>query len=129
MACCPLRLRCPLSGERVRPRGRQEVTMPESWSNKDERQYEHIKSSAKKKGRSAKTAKRIAAATVNKQRSSEGRTKSGGAKSASSKGGSTKRKGSGGSKKSSSKRGSSSKKAAAGRKGGKATARKRSKKS
>ncbi len=62
--------------------------MPESWSNKDERQYEHIKESAAKKGRSSKTAKRIAAATVNKQRSSEGRTKSGGSKkSASSKGG------------------------------------------
>ena len=54
--------------------------MPESWSNKDERQYEHIKSSEKKEGRSTKVAKRIAAATVNKQRSSEGRTKSGGSK-------------------------------------------------
>jgi hypothetical protein len=49
--------------------------MPQAWSNKDERQYEHIKDSAAKKGRSAKRAKQIAAATVNKQRSSEGRTK------------------------------------------------------
>jgi ABC-type Fe3+-hydroxamate transport system substrate-binding protein len=49
--------------------------MPEAWSNKDERQYEHIKKSAKKKGRSAKRAKEIAAATVNKERSAEGRTK------------------------------------------------------
>ena len=49
--------------------------MPQSWSNKDERQYEHIKESAKKKGRSAKRSKQIAAATVNKQRKSEGRTK------------------------------------------------------
>ena len=49
--------------------------MPKAWSDKDERQYEHIKSSAKKKGRSTKTAKRIAAATVNKERSEEGRTK------------------------------------------------------
>lgn len=49
--------------------------MPEAWSNKDERQYEHIKAGEKKRGRSAKVAKRIAAATVNKQRSSEGRTK------------------------------------------------------
>jgi len=49
--------------------------MPKAWSNKDERQYEHIKSSAKKKGRSTKRAKAIAAATVNKQRKSEGRTK------------------------------------------------------
>ena len=50
--------------------------MPKAWSNKDERQYEHIKDSAKKSGRSAKTAKRIAAATVNKERAAEGRTAS-----------------------------------------------------
>ena len=49
--------------------------MPKAWSDKDERQYEHIKDSAKKKGRSAKRAKQIAAATVNKQRGKEGRTK------------------------------------------------------
>jgi hypothetical protein len=49
--------------------------MPQAWSSKDERQYEHIKDSAKKEGRSAKRAKQIAAATVNKQRKSEGRTK------------------------------------------------------
>jgi hypothetical protein len=48
---------------------------PKAWSAKDERQYEHVKDSEKKEGRSAKTAKRIAAATVNKQRSKEGRTK------------------------------------------------------
>ena len=28
--------------------------MPQSWSNKDERQYEHIKDSEKKQGRSTK---------------------------------------------------------------------------
>ena len=50
--------------------------MPQAWSAKDERQYDHIKDSAKKKGRSTKRAKQIAAATVNKQRSSEGRTRS-----------------------------------------------------
>ena len=50
--------------------------MPKAWSNKDERQYEHIKESAKKGGRSTKRAKQIAAATVNKERASEGRTKS-----------------------------------------------------
>ena len=49
--------------------------MPQAWSAKDERQYEHIKDSAKKEGRSAKRAKQIAAATVNKQRGAEGRTK------------------------------------------------------
>ena len=49
--------------------------MPKAWSTEDERQYKHIKDSEKKEGRSAKVAKRIAAATVDKQRSSEGRTK------------------------------------------------------
>lgn len=49
--------------------------MPQSWSNKDERQYEHIKASEKKEGRSTKRAKEIAARTVNKKRSKEGRTK------------------------------------------------------
>lgn len=36
---------------------------------KNKRMYEKIKKSAKSRGRSTKTAKRIAAATVNKQRS------------------------------------------------------------
>lgn len=49
--------------------------MPEYFSDKDERQYKHIKGGYKKKGRSDKEAKRIAAATVNKQRRREGRTK------------------------------------------------------
>lgn len=49
--------------------------MPKAWSSKDERQYEHIKSSEAKAGRSTKRAKEIAAATVNKHRRSEGRTK------------------------------------------------------
>ncbi|HZW06208.1 MAG TPA: hypothetical protein VFF65_03720 [Phycisphaerales bacterium] len=49
--------------------------MPRSWSRKDERQYEHVRESEVKEGRSPGTAKRIAAATVNKQRSKEGRTK------------------------------------------------------
>ena len=46
-----------------------------AWTAKDERQYEHIKDSETKEGRSAKRAKQIAAATVNKQRKAEGRTK------------------------------------------------------
>jgi hypothetical protein len=50
--------------------------MPRSWSAKDERQYEHIKKSASSRGRSTKRAKEIAARTVNKQRSQEGRTRS-----------------------------------------------------
>jgi hypothetical protein len=39
------------------------------------RQYEHIKESAKKQGRSTRRAKEIAAATVNKQRRKKGETK------------------------------------------------------
>lgn len=49
--------------------------MPDEWSKKDERQYEHVKKSEKESGRSDERAKEIAAATVNKQRSKEGRTK------------------------------------------------------
>ena len=64
--------------------------MPKAWSNKDERQYEHIKESAKKKGRSTKRAKQIAAATVNKERASEGRTKTSSKKRSSKKSGSRK---------------------------------------
>ena len=58
--------------------------MPQAWTSKDERQYEHIKASEKKEGRSTKRAKQIAAATVNKQRKSEGRTKAQRARKASS---------------------------------------------
>ncbi len=45
-----------------------------SWSNKDERKYEHIKDSAKERGKSDERAKEIAARTVNKQRREQGRT-------------------------------------------------------
>lgn len=50
--------------------------MPKSWSDKDERQYEHVKKSEKREGKSNDRAEEIAARTVNKQRSKEGRTKS-----------------------------------------------------
>jgi hypothetical protein len=50
--------------------------MPKAWSAKDERQYEHVKESEKKEGRSTERAKEIAARTVNKERKKEGRTKS-----------------------------------------------------
>jgi hypothetical protein len=50
--------------------------MPKAWSAKRERQYEHIKDSEKKEGRSTKRAKEIAARTVNKQRAQAGETKS-----------------------------------------------------
>lgn len=50
--------------------------MPQgAWSNKRERQYEHIKEGAKKQGKSTKTAKRMAAATVNKERARKGEAK------------------------------------------------------
>ena len=49
--------------------------MPREWSNKRERQYEHIKESAKKQGKSTRTAKRVAAATVNKERARKGEAK------------------------------------------------------
>jgi hypothetical protein len=45
-------------------------------SAKRARQYEHIKESAKKSGRSSKRAKQIAAATVNKERRKSGEAKS-----------------------------------------------------
>ena len=47
--------------------------MPQkAWSSKRERQYEHIKESAKKGGTSTKRAKEIAARTVNKERARHG---------------------------------------------------------
>lgn len=50
--------------------------MPQkAWSAKRERQYEHIKEGEKDRGRSEKTAERIAAATVNKTRTEKGETK------------------------------------------------------
>ena len=49
--------------------------MPKSWSDKDERQYEHIKESEKKEGRSTSRAKEIAARTVNKERARHGEAK------------------------------------------------------
>ena len=50
--------------------------MPQkAWSAKRERQYEHIKDSARKEGASAKRAKQIAAATVNKERARSGEAK------------------------------------------------------
>ena len=47
----------------------------EAWSAKRERQYEHVKESAKKRGASTKRAKEIAARTVNKERARKGEAK------------------------------------------------------
>jgi len=49
--------------------------MPQSWSNKRERQYEHVKDSAKDRGESPKRAKEIAARTVNKNRAQSGESR------------------------------------------------------
>jgi hypothetical protein len=50
--------------------------MPAGSSPKRERQYEHIKDSAKKRGESTGRAKEIAARTVNKQRARSGEARS-----------------------------------------------------
>jgi len=44
------------------------------WTDKDERQYEHVKESVLEQGKSEETAKEVAARTVNKHRREEGRT-------------------------------------------------------
>ena len=48
--------------------------MPTSWTSKDERMYEEICDSEKRRGKSEDKAKEIAARTVNKRRRQEGRT-------------------------------------------------------
>lgn len=48
--------------------------MPKSWSKKDERKYERIKTSQQARGSSESRAEEIAARTVNKQRREAGRT-------------------------------------------------------
>ena len=50
--------------------------MPQkTWSNKRERQYEHIKEGILKRGESEDTAEEIAARTVNKERARAGEAK------------------------------------------------------
>ena len=48
--------------------------MPDAWSDKDERQYQHVRDSETQRGESSEHAEEIAARTVNKQRRGEGRT-------------------------------------------------------
>jgi hypothetical protein len=50
--------------------------MVAEWTDKDERQYEHIKEQQQKSGKKTEKAEEIAARTVNKQRREEGRTPS-----------------------------------------------------
>jgi len=47
----------------------------EAWSQKRERQYEHIKEGLLERGRSEDTAEEIAARTVNKERARDGEAK------------------------------------------------------
>ena len=50
--------------------------MPQgSWSNKRERQYDHIKEGLKKRGKKEGVAEEIAARTVNKERARHGEAK------------------------------------------------------
>jgi plasmid stabilization system protein ParE len=48
--------------------------MPSAWSDKDERQYKHIRDSNLERGLSEDRAEEMAARTVNKRRREEGRT-------------------------------------------------------
>jgi hypothetical protein len=49
--------------------------MPRAWSGKRERQYEHIRDSARDRGESEGRAKEIAARTVNKDRAQSGESR------------------------------------------------------
>ena len=48
---------------------------PKAWSEKRERQYEHIKEGLEERGRDEDTAEQIAARTVNKERAQSGESK------------------------------------------------------
>lgn len=50
--------------------------MAAEWTDKDERQYQHIAEQQKKRGKKSDKAEEIAARTVNKQRRKAGRTPS-----------------------------------------------------
>ncbi|MET7773708.1 plasmid stabilization protein [Nocardia sp. NPDC005366] len=49
--------------------------MPKEWTDKQERQYEHIRDSEKDQGASTERAKEVAARTVNKNRAQAGQTR------------------------------------------------------
>jgi Rho termination factor, N-terminal domain len=48
--------------------------MPDAWTDKEDRMYEHIRKSAKQRGKSAERAREIAARTVNQYRREHGET-------------------------------------------------------
>jgi hypothetical protein len=49
--------------------------VPQAWSDKRERQYEHVKESAEKRGESEDRAEEIAGRTVNKNRAQAGESR------------------------------------------------------
>ncbi len=49
--------------------------MPQAWSDKRERQYQHIKEQAEERGTKPRRAREIAARTVNKNRAQAGESK------------------------------------------------------
>src|SRR6202011_723663 len=65
------------TSRRLDPRAAGDAAlMPQQrWSDKRERQYEHIKDSARQSGASTRRAKEIAARTVNKERARSGEAK------------------------------------------------------
>jgi plasmid stabilization system protein ParE len=50
--------------------------MPDKWTEKDERMYEHVRNDFEQRGKSNERAREAAARTVNRQRREEGRTPS-----------------------------------------------------
>jgi plasmid stabilization system protein ParE len=49
--------------------------MPSSWTQKQERKYEHIRDSERDQGASPRRAKEIAARTINKERAQKGQSR------------------------------------------------------
>jgi len=49
--------------------------MPQEWTDKQERKYEHIRDSERSRGESLKRSKEIAARTINKERAQRGQSK------------------------------------------------------
>src|SRR5579862_2246942 len=49
--------------------------MPQEWTDKQERKYEHIRDSERSRGESPERSKEIAARTINKERAQRGQSK------------------------------------------------------
>lgn len=65
-----------MEAARVPEPGKETKDMPSRrWSDKRERQYEHVKEGLEDRGRSEDTAEEIAARTVNKERARSGESK------------------------------------------------------